>query len=114
MKFKSQRSRVGNGPWQCSSPDRIDNVRARSKVGNVPLRSGNVPAVRRFSPAPSTQLRKVDSTIVPPVMASSSDASKRVANIARNLSSQVSSGVLNEGEKEGIESKCVYCHLLIE
>ena len=60
-------------------------------------------------------VRKIDSTIVPPVMASSSDASKRVAyNIARYLSSQVSSGVLNEEEKEGIESKCVYCQLLIE
>ena len=32
-----QRSRVGNGLWQCSSPERIDNVRARSKVGNVPV-----------------------------------------------------------------------------
>ena len=66
-------------------------------------------------PATSTQLRKIDSTTVPPVMASSSDASKRVAyNIARYLSSQVSSGVLSEEEKEGIESKCVYCQLLIE
>ena len=36
MKLKSRRSRVGNGSWQCSSADRIDNVRARSKVGNVP------------------------------------------------------------------------------
>ena len=38
MKLKKwQRSRVGNGPWQCSSPDRIAKVRARSKVGNVPV-----------------------------------------------------------------------------
>ena len=39
MKPKSQRSRVGNGPWQRSSPDQIDKVRARSKVGNISLRS---------------------------------------------------------------------------
>ena len=32
-----QRLRIGNGHWQCSSPDRIANVRARSKVGNVPV-----------------------------------------------------------------------------
>ena len=37
MKLKSQRSRVGYGPWQCSSEDRIDHVRARLKVGNVPV-----------------------------------------------------------------------------
>ncbi len=54
MQVKTLRSKVSNGPWQCSSPDRIDNVRARSKVGNVPVAMflsvrGNVPAVRRFS-----------------------------------------------------------------
>ncbi len=53
MQVKRLRSKVSNGPWQCSSPDRIDNVRARSKVGNVPVAMflsgrGNVPAARQF------------------------------------------------------------------
>ena len=39
-------------------------------------------------------------------MASSSDASKRVAyNIARHLLSQISAGILSEDEKEGLDGK---------
>ena len=36
---EAQKSKVKGWQWSltCSSPDRIDNVRARSKVGNVPV-----------------------------------------------------------------------------